>query len=228
MFFRRRSSQAEYFDQPERAGAEVIRAFRDLDRLNRFFVPWRPFREVLPRWLGLSRCSRLAFLDIGAGTGQLGRELSEWARKRGWDWQFTNLDANAAGLRDGKACRPVVASALELPFPNASFDVVLASQMTHHLTDKQVVIHLREAWRVTREGLMLADLHRNPGLYAMLWLCPRFLGVSREVREDALISVKRGFRLGELRLLANRAGLNHSRVWLYYGTRILLQARKGS
>lgn len=228
MFFRHRSAQAEYFDQPQRAEAEVVRSFRDLDRLNRFFMFARPFREVLPRWLGTHRCTRLEILDIGAGTGLLSRQLSDWARTQGWDWQFTNLDCNPVGLRAGNACRPVVTSALDLPFPDASFDVVLASQVTHHLSDEEVIRHLREAWRVTRDALMLSDLHRNPGLYAMLWLCPRFMGISHEVRSDALISVKRGFRLAELQTLAGQAGLTGSRVRLYYGTRILLQARKGS
>jgi SAM-dependent methyltransferase len=226
MFFRHRSTQAEYFDLPERAEAEVIRSFRNLDRLNRFFMFARPFQETLPRWLGSERCARLDILDIGAGTGLLGRKLSAWARGRGWDWRFTNLDGNPVGLREGNACRPVVASALDLPFADGSFDLVLASQMTHHLTDEDVVRHLSEAWRVTRDALMVSDLHRNAGLHVMLWLCTRLLGVSREVREDALISVKRGFWLAELRGLAGRAGLKNPKVWLYYGTRIVLQARK--
>ena len=226
MFFRRRFTQAEYFDLPQRAETEVIRSFRDLDRLNRFFMFARPFQETLPRWLGPERCARLEALDIGAGTGLLSRQLSAWARNRGWEWRFTNLDSNPVGLREGSACRPVVASALDLPFSNGSFDVVLASQMTHHLADEQVIRHLQEAWRVTRDAVMVCDLHRNPGLYAILRLCTPLLGVSREVREDALVSVKRGFRLRELRDLANRAGLNDAKVWLYYGARVVLQTRK--
>jgi SAM-dependent methyltransferase len=226
MFFRQRSTQAEYFDLPQRAETDVIRSFRDLDRLNRFFMFARPFQETLPRWLGAERCARLEILDVGAGTGLLSRHLSAWARNRGWDWRFTNLDSSPVGLREGGACCPVVASALELPFADNSFDVVLASQMTHHLADEEVVRHLREAGRVTREALMVSDLHRNAGLYVILWLCTRLLGVSSEARADALVSVKRGFQLQQLRELAGRAGLRNPKVWLFYGTRIVLQARK--
>ncbi len=226
MFFRHRSTQGEYFDLPDRPAAETAAAFRDLDRLNRLFAFTKPFVEVLPPWLGARRCARLEVLDLGAGTGSLGQQLGAWAGGRGWQWRFTNLDANPLAFGTPHAPRAVVGSALALPLATESFDVVVASQMTHHLADGQLVEHLREAWRVTRDALMICDLHRNPGLYALLWLSTRLLRLSRHVRADALISVQRGFRLGEWRDLAQQAGLEGVKVWLYCGSRIVLQARK--
>ncbi len=220
--------QAEYFDAPDRPAGEVTAAFRELDRVNRLFQFSHPFVSRLPRWLGRPRCERLEILDVGAGTGLLGKRLSDWARRRGWDWRFTNLDANPVALKSGNAENGVLGSALQLPFADGSFDLVVASQMTHHLTDAEVVQHWREAWRVTRDAIFICDLHRNAGFYAMLWLTMRLMRADRRLREDGLISVKRGFRLGEWRELASRAEIPQARVWLYYGTRIVLQARKGS
>jgi SAM-dependent methyltransferase len=168
----------------------------------------------------------LEVLDVGAGTGLLGERLSAWAQRRGWDWHFTNLDANPVHLRPGSTAKTVTGSALELPFADGSFDLVVASQMTHHLTDQQVVQHWHEAWRVTRDAMFICDLHRNAGLYAMLWLAMHLMRTSRALREDGLISVKRGFHLREWQELAARAEIPNARVWLYYGTRIVLQARK--
>lgn len=220
--------QAEYFDAPDRPAGEVTAAFRELDRVNRLFQFSHPFVSRLPRWLGRPRCERLDILDVGAGTGLLGKRLSDWARRRGWDWRFTNLDANPVALKSGNAENGVLGSALQLPFADASFDLVVASQMTHHLTDAEVVQHWREAWRVTRDAIFICDLHRNAGFYAMLWLTMRVMRADRRLREDGLISVKRGFRLGEWRELASRAEIPQAKVWLYYGTRIVLQARKGT
>lgn len=226
MFFRRRSTQAEYFDLPDRPESETIAAFLDLDRLNLAFRFDLPFHSTLPRWLGLARCERLKLLDLGAGTGLLGKQLAEWASQRGWCWQITNLDTNWLALELGNAPRSIAGSALALPFTDGSFDVVFASQMTHHLTDEEIILHLREAWRVTRDALFICDLSRNAGLYAMLWLATRLMQICRPVREDALVSVRRGFRLGELRALAANAQLTNAKVWLYYASRIVLQARK--
>lgn len=227
MFLGRRSAQAEYFDLPGRPASEVEAEFRDLDRINRFFQFARPFQENLPVWLGPERCARLDILDVGAGTGLLGQTLSAWAVKRGWDWRFTNLDANVDTPQSDPAAVRVVGSALQLPFADESFDLVVASQMTHHFSDEQVVMHLREAWRVTRAAVMISDLHRNVGLRAVLWVGSMLLGVGHEVRTDGMISVARGFRCGEFQQLARQAELGDARVKLYYGTRILLFARKG-
>jgi ubiquinone/menaquinone biosynthesis C-methylase UbiE len=226
MFFRERSAQAEFFDTPGLSGAERAEAFRELDRLNRLFKFSHPFVSRLPSWLGKKRCEKLEILDVGAGTGLLGERLAAWARRRGWDWRFTNLDANPVHLNSGNAAKTVTGSALELPFADGSFDLVVASQMTHHLTDEQVVRHWREAWRVTRDAMFICDLHRNAGLYVMLWVSMRLMRTSRTLREDGLISVRRGFRRTEWRELAAHAEIPNAEVWLYYGTRIVLQARK--
>lgn len=228
MFFRERSTQAESFDAPDRPADETLAAFRDLDRVNRFYRFSHPFTSRLPAWLGEARCRRLEILDVGAGTGQLGKELSAWAQRRDWDWRFTNLDANPIFRESNGTEKRVTGSALELPFADGSFDLVVASQMTHHLSDPEVVRHWREAWRVTRDAIFICDLHRNAGLYAMLWLTMPLLGAARTLRKDGLISVRRGFHRHEWRELAGRAGIPDAKVWLYYGTRIGLQARKAA
>ena len=163
-------------DLPE---AERAGAFRELDRINRLFHFSHPFVSRLPSLAGKKRCERLEILDVGAGTGLLGERLSAWAQRRGWDWRFTNLDANPVALKSGGTAKSVTGSALQLPFADSSFDLVVASQMTHHLTDEEVVQHWREAWRVTRDAMFICDLHRNAGLYAMLWLTMRVMRASR-------------------------------------------------
>lgn len=226
MFLRHRSTQWEYIDLPDRTQAEVAASFRDLNRVNAFFHFSHPFEAALPRWLGKKNCERLDILDVGAGTGLLGEKLTEWARRRGWQWHFTNLDTNPLALKIGNRPDSIVGSALQLPFADGSFDLVVASQMTHHLTDEQIVTHWREAWRVTRDAIFICDLHRNAGLYALLWLTLRLMRVNRTMIEDGLISVQRGFRLKEWRDLAARAEIFNASIWRCHGARIVLQARK--
>jgi SAM-dependent methyltransferase len=226
MFLSHRSMQLEYFDLPDRTEAEVAASFHELNRVNAIFRFSHPFESVLPRWLGRKGCEQLKILDVGAGTGLLGKTLTEWARRQGWNWHFTNLDNNPLALKIGGQPDCVVGSALQLPFADGSFDLVVASQMTHHLTDEQVVTHWREAWRVTRDAIFICDLHRNALLYTLVWLALHMMRAEANVLEDGLISVRRGFRLGEWRGLAAQAGIAGASIWRYHGTRIVLQARK--
>ncbi|MBI3875445.1 MAG: methyltransferase domain-containing protein [Verrucomicrobia bacterium] len=226
MFFRERSTQAESFDSPGRSFEEVAKNYRELARVNRLFFFSHPFVLTIPRLLGSDQCRSLNILDIGAGDGSLGVRLSRWAARRGWLWDVTNLDANPRALQLNPGGRNVTGSALALPFPDAHFDVVIASQMTHHLTDADLPTHFREAWRVARRAVVFSDLHRNAFLYALVWLGTRAMGVSQALRADAVISVRRGFHLCEWRRHAEAAWIPDARVWLYAGTRIMLAARK--
>jgi hypothetical protein len=60
----------------------------------------------------------------------------------------------------------------------------------------------------------------------MVWLATRLLRLSPRLRADGLLSVARGFRVSEWQALAGRAGIGQLHITLYFGSRILLRARK--
>jgi ubiquinone/menaquinone biosynthesis C-methylase UbiE len=227
MFLSRRTTQEEYFDSA-RPAAEVAEFFRSLGRLNRFFDFAQPFRNLVPKLVGEPDCKRLSILDLGAGDGLLGKTVQDWAARRGWDWRVVNLDSSLSALRLNSGGVNVAGSAMRLPFRRGSFDVVVASQMAHHLTEGEVKSLLEEAWRVTRQAVVLCDLHRNLGLYLVLSLLFCFQQYPASFRADALLSVKKGWRVRDLTTLAAEAGLRDATVKLYFGARVILQARKGA
>ena len=227
MLLNRRALQAEHFDALDRPAADVAEGYALLGRVNRMFAFTSPFQNYLPKMLGEERCCSLSFLDLGAGDGSLGDALSQWATQRGWRWRFTNLDLNPQAMRLNPKARCIAGSALALPFRDCAFDVVIASQMTHHLfTEDEVCQHFSEAWRVTGQALFLNDLHRNALLYAALWVLLRVYRFPKNFRSDGLLSVRRSWRVREWQALAARAGIPNARVWLYGGARLMLQARR--
>ncbi len=225
MFLSRRAAQAEYFDS-DRPAAEMAEFYLCLGRANRFFGFAQPFQRLLPKLSQEAACRSLSILDVGAGDGSLGRVLTQWAAARGWDWRFTNLDLHPHKLNSDPGTVFVAGSALALPFSDASFDLVIASNMTHHLSDADVPRHLREAWRLARLAVVVIDMHRNLALYAIIWLLMRLRRFPKTFRGDALLSVKRAWRVPELQRLAEQAGLTDVQVRLHFGARVLLLARK--
>jgi 2-polyprenyl-3-methyl-5-hydroxy-6-metoxy-1,4-benzoquinol methylase len=229
MFLSQRATQEEYLDTPGLPVPELAESYQALGRVNRLFHFADPFQRLLVHWLGKQHVQSLAILDLGAGDGSLGQVLEHWAAEHGWNWRVTNLDINPDALRLNRKGLNVAASALCLPFRDESFDVVIASQMTHHLANEtQVVRHFGEAWRVTRDALFLNDLHRNVVLLALVWVTVRVLGLPRAMQSDGFTSVRRGWRVTEWRSMAARAGIPNARVWLHLGARIMLQARKAT
>ncbi len=227
MFLSRRATQAEYFDAPDRSLAEISEGYRLLARVNRVFRFAEPFQRLIPQLLGAERCRVLTLLDLGAGDGSLGTELTAWALQRGWNWRVTNLELNPLALQLNSSSQNVGGSALDLPFQKSSFDVVIASQMTHHLgSDVDVARHFREAWRVSRDAVLVYDLHRSVLMYGVIWLFLHAWGFPAHFRSDGLLSVRRGWRVQEWQALAEQAGIRNASVWRDHGARILLRARK--
>jgi hypothetical protein len=229
VFLSRRSVQAEYFDAPERTEDEVRTYYDWLNRINTLMRFERPFRIWIPRLLGESACRSLKILDVGAGDGALGRTLSTWAARRGWDWRFTDLDLSPYAAAMNPNPLATAGSATDLPFDDGSFDVVVANTMTHHIVgEEELVRHFREAYRVTSRQVLFCDMQRNVPFMAMLGVLLWLWRAPRNFREDALISVRRGWKAEEWRRLAARADFAHARAWPEHGTRVLLSVTKHS
>jgi ubiquinone/menaquinone biosynthesis C-methylase UbiE len=226
MFLSRRTTQEEYFDS-ERPVDEVAVFFNSLNRVNRFFDFAEPFRNLLPKLLTPLQCRSLTILDVGAGDGTLGKIIESWAQQQGWNWRVINLDMSMAALSLVSGASNVVGSATRLPFQTGSVDVVISSQMAHHLSDGDVTRLLGEAWRVASRVVLVCDLHRNAGLYMALKLLFCFQSHSAVFKADALLSVKKAWRVKDLAELARAAGLRPT-VKLYFGARVILHATKGA
>jgi SAM-dependent methyltransferase len=200
----------ELLDDPEANPAAVAESLHNIARANRWFGGAAAVRYGLRRTLGnVPPGSSLSLLDLGTGLGDLPGAAVRWAAGRGIRMAPVGIELHriAAALARGAGVPTVLACAGAPPIRDKSVDVVLVSQVAHHLTAASVVQLLRTCDRLARRAVIVADLRRDPMAVAAFWCGARFLGFDPVTIADGMTSIRRGFSPKELRTLISRAGI---------------------
>ena len=229
--FGQRSRELEHIDKGDYTPEEYEACLAELRRVNRWLGDVSALRRsVLP---DIERGGARAFtlLDVGAGTGELLREVALAARGRGAAARLVGLELNeraAAGLIEESREFPEIASVrgdvMRLPFADGAFDYVMCSLFTHHFRDDACVRVFREMARVARRRVYCIDLHRHPVAYYFYTTIGRLILHNRLTREDGALSILRAFRPDELHRLGERAGLKDVKVERRFPYRLVLSA----
>jgi SAM-dependent methyltransferase len=190
---------AEILDDPSVDPAVRVRSLRDVKLSNRLLGGLRAaLLEVRAARNDVGRS--LTLLDVGTGLADIPEHAAAEARREGIALTTFAVDEAPSLLAAsrGRVAHVVCARALALPFPDASIDVVLCSQLMHHFDDDGARLLVREMNRVARHVVIVSDLRRSWIAAAGFWLVSFPLGFSPVTRHDGVLSVLRGFTPDEL------------------------------
>ena len=204
-----RSRQEEQMDAPDLDPAVYETVLHGLARVNRVtFTAW-PTLAFLRRAVGEAKSFRL--MDVGFGDGDILRAIARWARRRGIAAELVGVDLNAKSVHAAALATPpelaIDYRAGDYLDQEGPFDFIISSQVTHHMTDEQLMTFLRHMEAEARMGWLICDLHRHGFAYWGFPLLARLMFVHRIVREDGRLSIARSFRQDEWRALLEEAGI---------------------
>jgi SAM-dependent methyltransferase len=218
---RTRPDGDEILDAPDVDPALARRSLRDVMLANALMGGTRAVMHELEAVVPFLP-KRATLLDVGTGMGDIPRRAREVAARHGITLDTVGLEAAewlaAAGRSSTTAA--VVGDGRTLPFASNSVDVVICSQVLHHFFDHDAFALLRELDRVARVRVIVSDLLRSDLAIAGLWLFSFVLGFHPVSRHDGIMSIRRGFRPGELGEIVRVATGVEAAVHEYLGFRV--------
>lgn len=156
--------------------------------------------------------SRIHICEIGCGGGDNLRVLDRWCRRRGIETRITGIDSNEHCIEvarqrwKGSNANWVHSDYRAVSFGGERPDIVFSSLFCHHFTDAELVPQLRWMEGQARVGWFINDLHRHRVAYHTIRLLTRWFSSSYLVKNDAPLSVLRGFSRREWEDLLEQAG----------------------
>jgi SAM-dependent methyltransferase len=235
--FSRRAELFEEIDGP--CSFEDLRdCLRDLAIVNRIVFTHRPIFSWLRQLVGSPAVRQLGrplrIVDVGCGYGDMLRRLEHWAATRKLPVDLIGIDINANGLRSAREATPpsssirwLLGDAITHP-ETAHADIILASGMTHHLTEPELVALLKWMESAADIGWMICDLHRKPIPYFCFDISFRGPWWHRFIRPDGLRSIRRSFLEEDWKRISAAANLapGAARIRRYRPARLCVERVK--
>ena len=202
-----RAGEMEFLDQPDCDPALASASYRFMETVNGCFGGTRVVQRFLAaETVGRHVGSTLRILDVGSGSCDIPLAVSRWAGARGIPVQFTCLETagHVVDLGRGKlamAGDPAVQLLQEDVFthtPTVPYDYAVGSMCFHHFSDVQILALLRRLRGFVRHSVLINDLRRTPLASLGARLLLTVAAAPAGVRHDALLSIRRGFKVNEL------------------------------
>lgn len=232
---RRRLEHApELLDDPHHDAGELEESLDQVAEVNRLLGGTRAILRALDRTTAATE--PLTILDVGTGSADIPIAIDHWAGRHARRVAITAVDLHPQmiALAERRTNHlPAVdirqADALDLPFDDAAFDVVLLSLTLHHFERADQLRALRSAARVARRAVVVNELERCLPNYlgARLLALTRWRS-NRLTQHDGPLSVLRAFTLPELQSIADEAGLavtTLERLWFFRLLMVLAPTR---
>lgn len=203
---RRDTGLVERMDQQGCDLDTLFRTYADFPSVNRVVGGWwlTYVTRLRPRFTGPDH----TVLDIGAGGGDVARDLIRWAADDGVRLDLTAIDPDARAAAYADTLPPVDgfsyrrSTSTELADEGAQFDFVVSNHVLHHLSAAEFGTVLADSERLARLAVVHSDIRRSSTAYVLFaaFTAARFR--TSLIREDDLTSIRRSYRADELRRLA--------------------------
>jgi 2-polyprenyl-3-methyl-5-hydroxy-6-metoxy-1,4-benzoquinol methylase len=227
----KRSYQLELLDQPSIPFADIKQNMKELDFINSWLgghkITVDGFSELVGDRKEISVC------EIGCGGGDNLVAINSWCKKKGIKLTVIGIDIKEECVDFAKSRQHVFSSVawvasdyLKVVFEEKP-DIIFSSLFCHHFTNSQLIIQLDWMKKNSRLGFFINDLERNLVAYYAIKLLTQLFSKSYLVKNDAPLSVARGFTKKELSEICKEANIQNVNISWKWAFRYLVLVKNG-
>jgi ubiquinone/menaquinone biosynthesis C-methylase UbiE len=213
MDFSVRSYEKELLDFDDIPFRDIEQNMHELNIINTWLGGHRITLQGFKKLTGNQK--QITVCEIGCGGGDNLKAIEIWCRKKNIVLKLIGIDINAD-------CIAIAASKFKnsnaafllfdyrvIDFENKKPDILFSSLFCHHFTNEELIRMLQWMKSNSTIGFFINDLHRHPlAYYSIKWITKIF-SKSYLVKNDAPLSVLRGFNKKEWLQLLKEAGTDN-------------------
>jgi 2-polyprenyl-3-methyl-5-hydroxy-6-metoxy-1,4-benzoquinol methylase len=175
---------------------------------------------------------RLTICEIGCGGGDNLVAVYQYCSKKNIPVDFIGIDMNMECITFAQQqypqlpCQWICSDYAVVKFGAKPPDLIFSSLFCHHFTNEQLLKMLQWQKENSRMGFFINDLQRHWVAYYLIKYITKFFSRSYLVKNDACISVARGFIKKDWQQLFNQAGLDNYKISWQWAFRFLVIYKK--
>ena len=211
--FKTRSNKKEMLDESEIPKDLLFQNLKELEIINQYLgghaISINGLNEIK-----IDKLKQTNIIDIGCGGGDSLKAIAKWARHNEYKIHLTGVDLKpdciSYAQNNCKEYNEINFSCDDFRktfSEHAIINVIHASLFCHHFSEKEI-IELINLCSAKGAILIINDLERNYFAYHSIKLLTKFFSKSILVKNDAPLSVLRGFKKKEWVIMLTKAGIN--------------------
>lgn len=214
--FKHRSYQKEYLDEPFIPKDLLYRNLKELEFINKFLGGHSISLKGIAQ-ATTDTNKNYTLMDIGCGGGDSLKAISDWAKQKRRQISLHGVDLKqdcinyAINSCYGNNAIHFHCEDFRKAFSEKRVDIVHAALFCHHFTESEIIDFIKLC--VEHKAIfVINDLERNQiAYYSIKWLTGLF-SKSLLVKNDAPLSVLRGFKKTEWISILQKAGIKNYQI----------------
>ncbi len=227
-----RSYKKEILDQEEIPFEDIKQNMKELDIINQKLGGHAITLDGLKQLLLVKTNTPLIVAEIGCGGGDNLEAINKYCNKINQQVSFIGIDIKQSCIEYAKFQHPLmktewmVSDYSKVVFTNKP-GIIFSSLFCHHFTNEELVFMLKWMKANAKLGFFINDLHRHPIAWLLIKWITALFSKSYLVKNDAPVSVTRGFTKIEWQQLLAEAGITNYSIQWKWAFRFLIVVKNG-